>query len=355
MNYYKLAIIIPSWNCNEYIGEMLESIIANSFVNWKCFVVDDQSTDNSIDVIKNFQERDSRIISVIRERGPKGAQTCRNIGFEFSEGAEYVIWFDADDVVAPYCFEQRIEYMDRHPELDFGVFPAKTYKDQLWEVNDSTMVYGFRFGTDSLQDMLKWCLPMVGWTNIYRRSSVVKYNLSWDTKLKSMQDSDFNISAMLKGLNYNFAADENAQVDYFYRVGQTSGATVASKIQSVEHMESHLYLLNKILSSLSSKQLTQYRRDIECYLFRFADIFRHNKPIYNSFLKLPYIQKHKHLWYSLFVYNIFVARYHFYWKKQELCELLMLNHLQRDWEQRYWEWMEHIKKHRVSIIQDRTM
>lgn len=355
MNHYKLAIIIPSWNCNEYIGEMLGSIIANSYVNWKCFVIDDHSTDNSIDVIKAFQARDSRIISVVRDRQPKGAQTCRNIGYELSEGAEYVIWFDADDVIAPYCFLQRIEYMDRHPELDFGIFPAKTFKEQLWEVDESTMVYGFRFGTDSLQDMLKWCLPMVGWTNIYRRSSVKKYNLLWDTKLKSMQDSDFNISALLKGLNYGFAAEENAHVDYFYRVGQASGTTVASKIKSVEHMESHLYLLNKILSSLNKKQLRLYRRDIECYLFKFADIFRQSKPVYMRFLKIPYIQEHKHLWYSLFVYKTFAAHYPFYWKKQELCELVMMNHLQRDWNKRQEEWKEHIKKYKESIIEDRIM
>ena len=80
---YKLAIIIPSWNSQNDIGRMLESIQSNTFIDYKVFVVDDLSTDHTVDVVKQYCQQDSLITLAIRNREPKGAQTCRNIGFQF--------------------------------------------------------------------------------------------------------------------------------------------------------------------------------------------------------------------------------------------------------------------------------
>lgn len=347
---YRLAIIIPSWNCSRYIAEMLDSIIANTFTDWRCFVVDDQSEDDSCDVIKAYQDKDDRIVLKVRDIEPKGAQTCRNIGFELSNGAEYVIWFDADDIIAPYCLEQRVAYMDRHSRLDFGIFPAKSFVNELWEINDQIFLWGVRYGQDALQDMLKWCLPMVGWTNIYRRSSVIKFGLKWDERILSMQDSDFNISALVKGLKYEFAEDDDAMIDYFYRVCQKDDNNTASKIFGTKHLNSHLYLLNKIFSSLNKAQIVMYKRDLECYAYRFAQIFLQDKSKYIQFLKIPYIRSNYHLWYSLFVYMVLTLYYPFSWKKQEIIVYTMMNRLQRDWEERQNDWKTCVRK-RLKTVQ----
>ena len=290
MKNYKLAVIIPSWNSKDYIAEMLDSILVQSYQDWKLFVVDDQSTDSSLEIIRDYAKRDQRISYIVRDREPKGAQTCRNLGFEQAEEAEYVIWFDADDVIAPYCFEQRVNYMDRHPELDFGIFPAITFNDELWE--EKAWCYGIPFWEDELQAFLSGTLPMVGWTNIYRRLSIKEKKHHWDESILSRQDWDFNFHSILSGLKYDYAVKEDAKVDYYYRVAPNPNK-VSWKINSAAHFESHLYLLRKAICALSVEQKKRYRKELEVCLYNNAQIMSRVLGCYNQLFDMTWVKEHK--------------------------------------------------------------
>lgn len=303
---YKVAVIIPSWNSSAFIGKMLDCLISQTFGNWKAFVVDDQSNDSSVEIVRHYHEVDKRIESKVRDRQPKGAQTCRNMGLELSEGAEYVIWLDADDLIAPYCLEQRVHYMDRHPDLDFGVFPAVTFNDEIWE--DSGWCYGFPFYEDTLRAMLSWTLPMVGWTNIYRRQSLMKAGHRWDERVLSMQDSDFNIQGILLGFSFDYAVKEGALTDYFYRKGNCGNST-SSKIWSTEHMRSHLYLIDKVTSKLTGVQKKKYKKDIGVYLLKYANIFKRSDECFSLFLELPYLRENKLLRLRFYLWKIGKFKY----------------------------------------------
>lgn len=304
---YKLAVIIPCWKCEKEIAEMLDCILQQTFQDWHVFCIDDQSPDGTAETLEQYAQKDPRIHFKIRDREPKGAQTCRNMGFSLSEGAEYVIWLDADDLIAPYCFEQRVRYMDNHKELDFGIFPAKNFTTDIWD-KDSGKCYGFPFFDDSLQAMLTWLLPMVGWTNIYRRKSILDYQLKWDENILSMQDSDFNIQGILKGLKYNYAVKEWAKVDLFHRFGYNP-TSIAQGIHSPAHFKSHIYLLNKITESLNHDQLIYYKKDLELYFFKFAIIIKKQAESYKQFIKLPWVKKNISFYIRLWLWRFF--RFHF--------------------------------------------
>lgn len=289
---YKLAIIIPCWNCAKIISELLECVLKQTCQDWRIFCIDDQSTDDTLKVLQYYSNLDNRIHYAIRDKEPKGAQTCRNIGITLTERAEYVIWLDADDLIAPYCFEQRIRYMDKHPELDFGIFPAKSFKDNIYD-DYHKKCYGFPFFKDSLGAMLSWTLPMVGWTNIYRRTSIIKYKLQWDVKLLSLQDSDFNIQNLVKGLHFGYAVEEGAKFDYFHRVGNNKNS-VSNGIRSIQHFGSHIYLLTKITESLSKDQLIQYDENLKIYFLSFAEILKKDVKYFDKLLEIPWVKK-KHI------------------------------------------------------------
>ena len=344
MTQYKLAIVIPSWNCSEYIGEMLDSILENSFQDYRVYIVDDLSSDNSAQVIESYCEKDDRIRLIKRNRTPKGAQTCRNIGFELSKDAEYIIWFDADDVVAPYSFQQRVSYMDSHPDLDFGVFPAKTFVHDIWDDIVVHNSYGVCFGNDSLKAMLNRTIPMVGWTNIYRVSSLLHNDIHWDERLLSMQDSDFNITCLIKGLKHDYAYDNGAKADYFYRYIVNGESNIASKIGSKKHFGSHVVLLNKILQSLSDIQIKKYENDLKCYVFLFAIIFAYDKETYNEFLKIPFIKKRLSLFIGLYFYQFIKGHV-------RLAALLMLSKVPLDVIKRQREWEIFMAKNKKLMIE----
>ncbi len=94
-----VSIIIPTYNRAHIIGETLESILAQTYTNWECIVVDDGSTDQTEKVIKDYSARDNRL--KYHER-PKvhlpGGNGARNYGLKKAAG-DYIVFFDSDDLM----------------------------------------------------------------------------------------------------------------------------------------------------------------------------------------------------------------------------------------------------------------
>ena len=103
-----VSIIIPTYNRAHLIGETLDSVLAQTYQNWECIVVDDGSTDNTDEVMANYMATDSRFRYYHRpkDRLP-GGNAARNYGFEKSRG-EYVQWFDSDDIMLPEFLEKKV-------------------------------------------------------------------------------------------------------------------------------------------------------------------------------------------------------------------------------------------------------
>ncbi|MDU8885477.1 glycosyltransferase family 2 protein [Yeosuana sp. MJ-SS3] len=122
-----VTIIIPVFNRHNLIKIALDSVLNQTYNHWECLVVDDGSTDNTIDSIKYYSQNDKRIRCFQRHRKPKGAPTCRNIGLNNAKG-DYVIFLDSDDYLLPFCLEKRIEAIKQYPNCDFLVFPMGVKK-----------------------------------------------------------------------------------------------------------------------------------------------------------------------------------------------------------------------------------
>lgn len=92
------SIIIPVYNTAQYLDQCLESVLAQSYTDWECIVVDDGSTDNSGEICDKWGKRDSRF--VILHQKNLGVSVARNHGLERSKG-EYICFIDSDDWVEP--------------------------------------------------------------------------------------------------------------------------------------------------------------------------------------------------------------------------------------------------------------
>ena len=280
---YTLAIVIPCWNEEKLLPETLDCLLKQTFQDWRAYCVDDRSTDRTADIVKAYQAKDSRIQYVCRDREPKGGQTCRNIGVELAKGAKYLIFFDADDMVAPYCFELRVKYMETHPELDFGVFPIFAYRDDIHE--ETGPVFGVKTYEDDLQAMIGFNVPFHTATNIYRYDSSAKTGIKWDEKVKSYQDVEFNIQVLLSGMKYAYATV--AKADYFYRY-TTDG--VAGQIKTTKHFDSHVYMLDKVTRNVSTKYGKKYDFCLEAMIVNFLGRFRNTWWPYFKILSMSWMK-----------------------------------------------------------------
>lgn len=255
-----LSIIIPCYNSSRYITEMLACIQKQSLVNWELLLVDDGSNDDTLHIAKRYADVDGRVKIFKQCREPKGSVTCRNIGFDNSIG-KYIIHFDSDDLISPTCFEKRVEFMERNPDIDYASFPAKSFVDsqKLPSFSDENKTWGCgNDGEDMLMRFLKADYPFSVWCNIYRRDSIK--NFRWDENVKIYTDFSFIIPMILAGLKHRYANIN--QVDYFYRNSE-SGQNMCSNFVSSEKCESTIYLIQKTLESI--KENPNYQKYKKCF------------------------------------------------------------------------------------------
>jgi glycosyltransferase involved in cell wall biosynthesis len=124
-----VSIIIPTYNRAHLIGETLDSVLAQTYTNWECIVVDDGSTDNTAEVVQIYLDKDPRFQYHHRPANRlKGANACRNYGFEVSKG-EYVNWFDDDDLMIDIKIEVQLNVL-LNKKLDFNIAKFSNFKNK---------------------------------------------------------------------------------------------------------------------------------------------------------------------------------------------------------------------------------
>lgn len=186
-----VSIIIPTYNRSHLIGETLDSVLVQTYKNWECIVVDDVSEDYTDQLLNLYEESDVRIKYHHRpESLPKGANACRNYGFDLSKG-EFIQWLDSDDLFVPEAIEKKVFYLnnnyhnisicntrDLHSSLKYFSKPVKQFSS-----NSKLLIHYFT-GKISLNT------PSILW----KRSLVA--NFQYDEKLFRAQELDFNLRVL---------------------------------------------------------------------------------------------------------------------------------------------------------------
>lgn len=234
-----ISIIIPVFNRKEFVEKMIKSIIRQTYKTWELILVDDGSTDGTFEMCEKLAEKDSRIHAYTRNVDCKGAPVCRNIGFKLAKG-EYVIFFDSDDLIPPFCLQQRIEYMVSHPTLDFAIFPTIAFWKKLGDVKFCS---GINVSSYDLRHLIDGLLPFLVVTNIYRKDFLLRHNILWDENMKFFQDQDFNIQCLSNNAHYEYAS--NVRFDYYYRSIPNSNS-ISRRLGKPENYDGFLYFVDKL-------------------------------------------------------------------------------------------------------------
>lgn len=261
-----VSIIVPNYNSEEFIIPFIESILSQTYKLWELIIVDDGSTDSSVNIIKEFSNKDSRIKLLNRTDDNKGACQRRNQGFRASNG-EFVCFFDSDDLLPKDTIEIRVNEIKKDPTIDFVVVPAISFDKKPFD--RFLLALGLPLFRDDLSMFLKrYRLPFGVWTNIYRKSFLESNNIEWDERLTSLQDSDYNIQCLSIGANYKYA--DCSSPGYFWRISGNPNS-ITKKIKTQRNLDSQLYFYRKLLNKFGSGP---YKKDVERFgltlLNRFA-------------------------------------------------------------------------------------
>lgn len=107
----KISVIIPVYNSEAYIGQCVQSLIGQTYQNWEALLIDDGSTDHSLEVCGNLSRTDGRLKVYHQEK--KGVSAARNYGLDLARG-EYVAFLDSDDAIHPLLFGEMIRQTEEH-------------------------------------------------------------------------------------------------------------------------------------------------------------------------------------------------------------------------------------------------
>lgn len=210
MNNPLVSIIIPTYNRADLLTETLDSVLAQTYQNWECLVIDDGSTENNVEIVNNYQKRDDRFKLFVRKKfnRPKGANSCRNIGIENAKG-KYIIFLDSDDLMLKHCLESRIEFMELNQQFDFVVFQVETFTNE----NSKRMLIT-KVQNDYLAGFLSHNLPWQTSAPILK-TELVKRNNHFDQNFPRLQDPDFFTNLLLvSNIKFKVLADIKPDVQY---------------------------------------------------------------------------------------------------------------------------------------------
>jgi glycosyltransferase involved in cell wall biosynthesis len=205
-----VSIIIPAFNRAELIAETLDSVRRQTFTDWEVIVVDDGSTDATLEIASRYETMEPRIRLLSRNREPKGGAACRNIGLAAARG-DQVIFLDSDDLLGPDCLKQRVRVMSENDKMDFAVFQGLIFKKKP---GDTEFVWNVINGETNLCRFLRGDAVWQTAGPIWKKSALQQLG-GFDEQLSVWQDVDLHVRALIAKLNYLVRFD--LAPDYFYR------------------------------------------------------------------------------------------------------------------------------------------
>jgi len=191
----KISIIVPVYNASKYLPRCIGSVLEQLYENWELILIDDGSTDNSLDICKKYS--DNRISCYSQEN--HGPSSARNKGIAYSDG-EFIFFLDSDDLLVP---ESLATLIDKCSDADWIVGDYLKIKESSVHISSGHDVY---FDTSKILDkeelynyivlylnkVNKYNLITHSWGALFKRSIIIENKLSFNIELKTFEDVDFN-------------------------------------------------------------------------------------------------------------------------------------------------------------------
>jgi glycosyltransferase involved in cell wall biosynthesis len=287
-----VSIIIPTYNRAHLIGETLDSILAQTYKNWECIIVDDGSIDNTKETINLYLIEDSRFRYYQRPIDrPKGGNSCRNYGFELSKGS-YVKWFDSDDIMYVNFLEVQMRILKNDTNLDF----CACQWEYFYKNNSNTKknYINLKIQNHPLFSYFLEAHVFITHSPMWKRSFLEGKEL-FDLKLFRSQEADFHFRMLVFSPNYLLHEDFLFKVRRGHESIESSASSSTARLSVLHYFQKAFYITLKLDFPLKEKVLQ--------YL-----VFRNARQVYVLLIKeKSFLKRIKYLYYYkeiLYFYNI---------------------------------------------------
>ncbi|SNR75983.1 Glycosyltransferase involved in cell wall bisynthesis [Lutibacter agarilyticus] len=266
-----VSIIIPTFNRCEFLRDTLKSVEKQIHTNWECIVVDDGSNDNTEKIVNVFSIKDTRFKFFRRPLYlNKGANSCRNYGYEKSLG-EYINWFDDDDIMLPNFIKDKLDSIvnDKQNMIIASGYSANEYlkcKKEISIKESENSLY-----KNYVLEGVKILTPSV----LFRKEFLDKHDLFLDV-IKKGQEFELFSRLFFKIDKHEYKIIQS--YGFLYR-GHLQSTSSKAKFYRKDFQESSSYIVKGNLVraiNLNDSELIQSSYRMLLNLYRKALINEHN-------------------------------------------------------------------------------
>lgn len=169
----KISIIVPVYNVEEYLEKCIDSILNQIFKDFELILVNDGSTDNSLDICKRYKSIDDRICIIDKKNG--GLSSARNAGLDIAKG-EYIGFVDSDDYIHPQMYEILYDQIIKN-KADISICNYEevyNYDECYFHYNENNKpdtIIEYLSNIQSLEriDSPEGVIFVVAWNKLYKR------------------------------------------------------------------------------------------------------------------------------------------------------------------------------------------
>ena len=184
----KVAIIIPVYNSSEFLGECIESVIAQTYKNLEIILVNDGSTDNSLEIIEKYSRNDKRIRYCSLKNS--GVSTARNKGLKMCE-SDKIVFVDSDDVITPNLIEMLTDEGENSDFVMCGYIVNDMNKNTKYEYFCPEFSGKIREFCNRLIDFLIPPYLLGPCFKLFDRKIIEKWNITFPTDISYGEDAEF--------------------------------------------------------------------------------------------------------------------------------------------------------------------
>ena len=260
----KISIITASYNYADYIEETLKSVLKQTYQDWELIIVDDGSTDNSVEIIKQYLQKDKRIKLFVHENNAnKGLKETLLLGLAKAQG-NWIAFLESDDIWREDYLEKKTEIIQKFPSVGLVFNDVELFGDEK-KVYIHTPIF-----RDNHKFLMKKTYPC----NMFRDFNLSNKILTFSTlmvKKDILQNTNFNtpVDKLLDWWLYIHIAHDN---NFYY---------IPEKLT--------LWRMHRDSYISKNKKKTNFFLSIQAYL----DVFKNHKPTFNDKCFLLFSSIHK--------------------------------------------------------------
>lgn len=208
----KVNVFMPCYNAEKYIGQAIESILGQNYTDFKLIIIDDGSTDNSVEVINKYVLEDTRI-RLLKNGANRGIVFTRNRGLEVCQ-CNYMALMDADDVAAPERLEKEVAFLDEHKGV-IAVGGLYQLIDEAGKLLPEKLK--LTESDEEIRARMLFANVMANGTVLLRKKKIDQANIRYREHLHASEDYLFWCEILSIGKIYNIG-----EIFQYYRVHENS-------------------------------------------------------------------------------------------------------------------------------------